>query len=43
MSIKDMPHTWPGIEKSPNIAGGAACIIRTRIPVWSCEWEIVQT
>ena len=33
--VADLTHTWPGIEKSPDIAGGAACIIRTRIPVWS--------
>ena len=33
--VADLTHTWPGIEKSSDIAGGAACIIRTRIPVWS--------
>jgi uncharacterized protein (DUF433 family) len=26
---------FPGIEKTPRICGGSACIIRTRIPVWS--------
>ena len=26
--------TASGIEKTPNICGGDACIIRTRIPVW---------
>lgn len=26
---------FPGIEKTPNVCGGSACIIRTRIPVWS--------
>jgi uncharacterized protein (DUF433 family) len=30
-------ETWPGIEKSPGVAGGSACIVRTRIPVWSLE------
>jgi len=30
----DLTHTWPGIEKTPGVAGGAACIVRTRIPVW---------
>lgn len=23
-----------GIEKSENVCGGSACIVRTRIPVW---------
>ncbi len=26
--------TPPGIEKTPGVAGGEACIARTRIPVW---------
>ena len=26
---------FPGIEKTPNVCGGSACVIRTRIPVWS--------
>jgi uncharacterized protein (DUF433 family) len=26
---------FPGIEKTPGVCGGSACIIRTRIPVWS--------
>jgi uncharacterized protein (DUF433 family) len=26
---------FPGIEKIPNVCGGSACVIRTRIPVWS--------
>ncbi len=26
---------FPGIEKNVGICGGSACIIRTRIPVWS--------
>lgn len=28
---------WPGIEKTPGVAGGAACVVRTRIPVWVLE------
>lgn len=28
------PEGVPGIEKSPGVCGGSACIIRTRIPVW---------
>lgn len=26
---------FPGIEKNMGVCGGSACIIRTRIPVWS--------
>ena len=26
---------FPGIENTPGVCGGSACIIRTRIPVWS--------
>ncbi len=26
--------TWAGVEKTPNICGGSACITGTRIPVW---------
>jgi uncharacterized protein (DUF433 family) len=25
---------WRGIEKTPGVCGGEACIDRTRIPVW---------
>ena len=28
---------WLGIEKNAGVAGGAACIVRTRIPVWTLE------
>ena len=28
---------WPGIERTPGIAGGAACIVRTRVPAWTLE------
>ncbi len=27
--------SWIGVEKNANVCGGDACIIRTRIPVWS--------
>jgi uncharacterized protein (DUF433 family) len=27
--------SFPGIEKTPGVCSGNACIIRTRIPVWS--------
>ena len=33
----DLTHTWPGIEKNPQVQGGDACVIRTRIPVWTLE------
>lgn len=33
----DLTHTWPGVEKTPGVAGGEACIVRTRIPVWVLE------
>jgi uncharacterized protein (DUF433 family) len=26
---------FPGIEKKTGVCGGSACVIRTRIPVWS--------
>ena len=28
---------WPGIEKTPGVMGGDACIVRTRIPIWALE------
>ena len=33
----DLAHAWPGIEKTPGVQGGDACIVRTRIPVWTLE------
>jgi len=30
----DQEDTFPGIEKTPGVCGGAACIVHTRIPVW---------
>jgi uncharacterized protein (DUF433 family) len=30
-------QSYPGIEKNPGVAGGSACILRTRIPVWTLE------
>ena len=27
----------PGVETRPGVAGGVACIVRTRIPVWLLE------
>ena len=34
---QEIADAWPGIEKTPGVAGGAACILRTRIPVWLLE------
>jgi uncharacterized protein (DUF433 family) len=33
----DLIHGWPGIEKTPGVQGGDACVVRTRIPVWTLE------
>lgn len=35
--VRDLGNTWPGIEKTPGVVGGNACIVRTRIPVWALE------
>ena len=32
---QDLGDTFPGIEKTPHVCGGSACVIRTRIPVWT--------
>jgi uncharacterized protein (DUF433 family) len=33
----DIVGFWPGIEKTPGVCGGSACIVRTRIPVFVLE------
>jgi uncharacterized protein (DUF433 family) len=33
----ELTDSWPGIEKTPGVRGGDACIVRTRIPVWTLE------
>lgn len=33
--ISDLSNDFPGIEKTPGVCGGDACIEKTRIPVWS--------
>ncbi|MBU4226028.1 MAG: DUF433 domain-containing protein [Chloroflexi bacterium] len=35
--VQEMVNVWPGIEKTPGVVGGDACIVRTRIPVWALE------
>lgn len=31
---RDLGDSFPGIDSTPGVAGGEACIVRTRIPVW---------
>jgi uncharacterized protein (DUF433 family) len=31
---QDLGDSIPGIESTPGVCGGEACIVRTRIPVW---------
>jgi uncharacterized protein (DUF433 family) len=35
--VRDIGNAWPGIERTPEVVGGDACIVRTRIPVWVLE------
>lgn len=35
--MKDLADDFAGIESTPNVCGGAACVVRTRIPVWILE------
>lgn len=35
--VRDLGHSFPGIERVPDVCGGEPCIIRTRIPVWVLE------
>ena len=32
--VRDLGDAFPGIDINPDICGGEACIVRTRIPVW---------
>ena len=32
--VHDLGDAFPGIESIPDVCGGEACIVRTRIPVW---------
>ena len=34
---RDLGGAAPGIERTPSVCGGAARIVRTRIPVWTLE------
>jgi len=33
--VQELGATFPGIERDSSVAGGDACIVRTRIPVWT--------
>jgi uncharacterized protein (DUF433 family) len=33
--VSDLTNIFPGIEKTPGVCGGDACIAGTRIPVWA--------
>lgn len=35
--VRDLGDAFPGIESTPGVMGGAACIARTRIPIWLLE------
>jgi uncharacterized protein (DUF433 family) len=32
--VRDLGNAFPGIERTPGVAGGEPCLVRTRIPVW---------
>ena len=34
---REVGNAWAGIEKTDGVSGGEACIVRTRIPVWTLE------
>ena len=31
---QSLSNSWPGITKTPDVCGGDACIVKTRLPVW---------
>ncbi len=35
--VRDLGDAFPGIQSTPGVCGGAARIVRTRIPVWVLE------
>lgn len=37
MLVSEITDSWAGIEKNQKVAGGAACVVRTRIPIWALE------
>jgi len=35
--VQDLGDAFPGIDTRPDVCGGEACVVRTRIPVWLLE------
>jgi uncharacterized protein (DUF433 family) len=35
--MQGLDDSFPGIDSTPSVCGGEACIVRTRIPVWALE------
>jgi uncharacterized protein (DUF433 family) len=35
--VQELGDAFPGIDSRPEVCGGEACIVRTRIPVWLLE------
>ncbi len=35
--VQDLAASYPGIDSQPDVCDGAACIVRTRIPVYLLE------
>ena len=35
--VQGLSGVFPGIDSRPDVCGGDACIVRTRIPVWLLE------
>ena len=35
--VQELGEAFPGIDSRPDVCGGEACIVRTRIPVWLLE------
>jgi uncharacterized protein (DUF433 family) len=35
--VQELGDAFPGIDRRPDVCGGEACIVRTRIPVWLLE------
>src|SRR5438105_3829973 len=35
--VQDLAESFPGITSTPSVCGGAARVVRTRIPVWLLE------
>ena len=33
--VRDLGNAFPGIESNAGVCGGEACVVRTRIPVWT--------